>query len=273
MATRATLYTGNLKVKYYLYNLFTLAIMTRRSKSDTGSRPGLFNRIVKRIKKLWKDEVNVYFISGMCYNCCVFDQIKLPDGYNKKYIEWNVPRPDESLPEYARTMAQNIDTTKPFILVGYSFGGVIAQEISCFLSPLKVILISTFKSDEEIPMLFKAAKSTNAADRIPMRVYASTELITDLFNRFVYHIPTSELAEVMTFVDPVYIKWAIERITNWIPHNKCKHLYHIHGTEDQIFPYELIKNAFPVEGGDHLMVLKKADIISIILGGILLMKE
>jgi len=203
----------------------------------------------------------------------VFDKIKLPEGYNKIYIEWHVPRPDESLEEYARIVAQKIDITKPFMLVGYSFGGVIAQEISCFLSPLKVILISTFKSTEEIPMLFKAARATNAADRIPASVYASTELITELFNRYVYKMPASELAEVMTFIDPVYIKWSIERIINWIPHNKCKHLYHIHGTEDQIFPYELIKNAFPVEGGDHLMLLKKADIINIILNGILLMKE
>ncbi|NDV94835.1 alpha/beta hydrolase [Dysgonomonas sp. 521] len=247
--------------------------MTRKSKSETRSRPGLFNRIAKRIKKLWTNEVNVYFISGMCYNCSVFDKIKLPEGYNKQYIEWHIPRHDESLAEYARTMEKSIDTTKPFMLAGYSFGGVIAQEISCFLSPLKVILISTFKSDGEIPMLFKAAKSTNAADRIPARVYASTELITDLFNRFVYHTPTSEQAEVMTFIDPVYVKWAIEQIINWVPRSKCKYLHHIHGTEDQIFPYELIKNAFPVEGGDHLMVLKKADIISIILGGILLMKE
>ena len=47
----------------------------------------------------------------------------------------------------------------------------------------------------------------------------------------------------------------------------------IHGTLDQIFPYEHIKNAFPVEDGDHLMVLKKADVVSSILSGILLMKE
>ncbi|SBV92395.1 conserved hypothetical protein [uncultured Dysgonomonas sp.] len=57
-----------------------------------------------------------------------------------------------------------------------------------------------------------------------------------------------------------------------MPENKCKHLYHIHGTEDQIFSYEHIRNAFPVEGGDHLMVVKKADAISTILSGILLIK-
>lgn len=247
--------------------------MARKNKSNSQDGSGLFDRIVKKIKKLWTKEVDVYFISGMCYNCSVFDKINLPEGYNKIYIEWHIPRADESLEEYARIAAQKINTTKPFILIGYSFGGVMAQEISCFLSPLKVILISTFKSAEETPMLFKAARATNAVDRIPASVYTSTELITELFNRYVYKMPTSELAQVMTFINPVYIKWAIEKIVNWVPRNNCKHLYHIHGTEDQIFPYELIKNAFPVEGGDHLMLLKKAEIITIVINGILLMKE
>lgn len=229
-----------------------------------------------KIKKLWKKEIketNVYFISGMCYNCSVFDELKLPEGFIKKYIEWHVPHFCESLTEYVQTVAKEIDASRPFILVGYSFGGVIAQELSFLLSPLKIILISTFKSEEEIPILFRAAKRTNAAERIPKRVYASTELITDAFNRFVYNMPTSELTSVMTFVDPDYIKWSIEQITNWIPRNKSKHLYHIHGTEDQVFPYELIKNAFPIEGGDHLMVLKKANVINPILNGLLLIKE
>lgn len=230
-------------------------------------------RFFQKVGRIWKKETDVYFISGMCYNCSVFDSLKLPEGFKKKYIEWHIPRLDESLDEYVHAMALEIDTSRPFVLVGYSFGAVITQEMNRFLSPAKNIIISSFKDVEEIPMLFKAAKRANLADKIPMRLYSSTEFITDAFNRYVYHMPTSELTEVMTYTDPVYIKWSLKEITNWIPDCKCKNLYHIHGTKDQIFPYELIKNAFSVEGGDHLMVIKKADIVSSILGGILLMKE
>ncbi len=220
-----------------------------------------------------KNDVNVYFISGMCYNCSVFDKLKLPKGFKKKYIEWHIPRSDESLDEYARVMARKIDTSHPFVLVGYSFGAVIMQEMDRFLKPLKSIIISSFKREDEIPNLFRAVKRTNLVERVPMRVYSSTEFITNAFNRFVYNMPTSELAQVMTYTDPAYIKWAVKQITEWIPEGSHKNLYHIHGTLDQIFPYEHIKNAFPVEDGDHLMVLKKADVVSSILSGILLMKE
>lgn len=220
-----------------------------------------------------KKDINVYFISGMCYNCSVFDKLKLPKGFKKKYIEWYIPRADESLNEYAHAMAGKIDTSHPFVLVGYSFGAVIMQEMDRFLKPIKSIIISSFKSEDEIPNLFRAVRRTNLAERVPMRVYSSTEFITNAFNRFVYNMPTSELEKVMTYTDPAYIKWAVKQITEWLPGSSHKNLYHIHGTLDQIFPYEHIKNAFPVEDGDHLMVLKKADVVSSILSGILLMKE
>lgn len=230
------------------------------------------HKIWKQIEQRWQKDVNVYFISGMCYNCSVFDSLKLPKGYRKNYIEWYVPRLDESLEEYSRTMAKGIDTSKPFILIGYSFGGIIIQEMEKFLSPVKSILISSFKNEKEIPMLFRAARRLDITERIPPRLYASTELMTEVFNRFVYHMSNQELVQVMTFIDPVYIKWAIRQITNWVPRNN-KHIYHIHGTDDQIFPYTLLHNVFPIEGGDHLMVMKKADVVSSIISSILLMKE
>ena len=242
-------------------------------QTEDKQSPNIIKRIWKSLKKTWEKETNVYFISGMCYNCSVFDNLKLPKGFTKKYIEWHIPQPDESLEEYTHEMAALIDISRPFVLVGYSFGAVITQEMNRFLNPLKSIIISSFKQEEEIPTLFKAVRMANIVERVPMRIYSSTEFVTNAFNRFVYNMPTSELSQVMTYTDPTYIKWAAKQITNWIPNGKQKHLYHIHGTADQIFPYELIKNAFPVEDGDHLMVLKKADVVSSILSGILLMKE
>lgn len=223
-------------------------------------------------KKEVKD-VNVYFISGMCYNCKVFDKLELPKGYRKVYIEWYIPRPDETLSDYAHTMARAIDTSSPFILIGYSFGAVVMQEMTLFLKPRKCVIISSFKSKKEIPMLFQAVRKVNLMELMPKVFFSSTDFITNAFNHLVYNASNSDLAEYMTVTDPVYIKWALEQITDWIPDNKSEHLYHIHGTADQIFPYERLENVFPVEGGDHLMVVKKADIISSLLDSILLKKE
>lgn len=238
--------------------------------------PGLWQRLAKWINCFRKKEIkdiNVYFISGMCYNCKVFDKLRLPKGYRKVYIEWYIPRPDEPLSEYARTMAKDIDTSSPFILIGYSFGAVVMQEMTLFLKPEKCVIISSFKSKREIPILFQAVRKVNLMEYVPKRLFSSTDFITNAFNRFVYNASNSDLAEYMTVTDPIYIRWAVEQITDWVPDNQSEHLYHIHGTADQIFPYDRIEDVFPVEGGDHLMVVKKADVVSSILDIILLKKE
>lgn len=226
-------------------------------------------KLWNKISSIWKRDVNVYFISGMCYNCKVFDKLVLPKDYKKKYIEWLIPRLDESLTNYTKRMAQSIDTRHPFVLVGYSFGAVIVQDMNNFLLPQKTIIISSFKNESEIPTLFKFAGKTKTIEHTPIKFFSSTQFITNTFNKFVYDMPTSEIEEYMTVVDPIYIKWAAMQITNWIPKSKCSHLYHIHGTKDQIFTSEKIKNAYMVKDGDHLMVLKKADEVNRILAKIL----
>ena len=209
----------------------------------------------------------------MCYNCKVFDKLKLPEGYTRKYIEWHVPHPDETLQEYARAMAQGIDVSRPFVLVGHSFGAVIMQEMNRFLKPRKSIIVSSFKSEAEIPTLFRRVSRVHLAERMPMLFFSSTDFITTAFNHLMLNESNEHLAVFMTQLDPVYIKWAVVQITNWKPGFHPDHLYHIHGTEDQIFPYDQVNNVFTVQGGDHLMVFKMADTVSMILDTILRIKE
>lgn len=238
------------------------------------NKQSLSGKLWRKISSLWKREINVYFVSGMCYNCKVFDELTLPKGYMKHYLEWHTPNPDDSLHDYALKMAENIDTKRPFVLVGYSLGGVVVQEMLKFLSPVKSIIISSFKSREETPAIFYVARKTRILKRTPLYVY-STDFITRAFNKVIYDLPTPELANYMTVVDPIYIKWAATQITEWLPDDNAVYtnMYHIHGTEDQIFSYYKIKDAYPVEGGDHLMVVKRADEVSHLINSILLKKD
>lgn len=248
--------------------------MTKKSKKELKRQKyRLFRAVIKVVLAPKKRDTKVYFISGMCYNCSVFDRLRLPEGFRKHYLEWYVPRPDETLEEYARTLAAEIDTSRPFILVGYSFGAVIMQEMSHFLKPEKSIVISSFKRAEEVPNLFRAVRRTRLARKMPLKAFSSTEFVVSAFNRLVYHAPNRTLTRYMTQTDPVYIKWAVEQITDWVPNNRCEHLYHIHGTCDQIFPFEHLCNVLAIEGGDHLMVVKRAKRVSSILCAILLMRE
>lgn len=246
--------------------------MKRRNTASPRKKKGLVRRVFGFFRPA-KRETTVYFIPGMCYNCSVFDGLRLPKGFRKQYIEWHIPRPDETLAHYARKMMRAIDTSRPFVLVGYSFGAVVMQEMNRFLAPEKSVVISSFKHHREIPPLFKAVKKTHLVERVPEELFHQTEFITEAFNRLLFHATNAEMSQFMTVTDPVYIRWAVAQITHWVPENNCPRLYHIHGTADQIFPYKYLKNVIPVEDGDHLMVVKKAPQVSAILSSILLVKE
>ena len=213
--------------------------------------------------------INVYFISGMCVNCRVFDRIQLPAGYQKNYIEWYVPSMNESLEEYTRNMAKGIDTSKPFILIGYSLGAIVMQEMNRFLHPEQNIVLSSMKSEEEIPALFRLAKKSHLISILPKALFKTNKTITNLFSRIVYDMTPEEIERYITYTQPAYMKWATLQITNWKPTIQCENLYHIHGRKDQIFPCQKIKNVEILEGADHLMVLRRTEEINKTLANLL----
>jgi pimeloyl-ACP methyl ester carboxylesterase len=213
---------------------------------------------------------NVYFIPGMCVNGKVFDQIHLPVGYEKQYLEWHVPQENESLETYITIMARTIDTTQPFILVGYSLGAIIMQEMNHFLQPEKNIVISSVKDTEEMPPFIRLAGKSRVAQYIPKSLFMTNNTIAYFFARFIYDMSRKEIEQCVTHTSPAYMKWAINQITTWTPQRPCPNLYHIHGTKDQTFPYKRIKDAVLIEDGDHLMVIKKPEEVSKALSNILL---
>ena len=77
--------------------------------------------------------MNIYFISGLGADRRAFERLKLPGEFSLHYLEWIKPRIKESLNEYAKRLADTIDTAKPFSIVGLSMGGMIASAMTQFL--------------------------------------------------------------------------------------------------------------------------------------------
>jgi pimeloyl-ACP methyl ester carboxylesterase len=200
----------------------------------------------------------------------MFDKIILPDGYDKEYIEWLDPQ-DESIEEYAHRMAAAIATDEPFIMVGYSMGGFIMQEINRFLKPEKNILISSAKLKDEIPLLFRFASKTHLNKHIVKFLGNNVEKFARLLASLMFSMTPDEISLLVSFTSKNYLQWAVYQVTEWKPKAECHNLYHIHGTKDRIFPFRRIKNAFVVEGGDHIMIYRKPEEVSRIITQVLLL--
>ncbi len=198
--------------------------------------------------------MRIYLIPGLGADRRMYHQQLniLPDA---EVIEHFQPEKNESLSSYAKRMALQVDISSPFILIGTSLGGIISMELSRILSPERIILISTVKNREELPLYIRS-----------MKYLKLHRVITgDRFKRFnklmvkrLDNRRDSEVAEIISAmtedVPSEFIEWAIDAVVNWNPPKEYRSdIVHIHGTNDQLFPISKIKNVIAVEKGSHVM--------------------
>ena len=106
-------------------------------------------------------------------------------------------------------------TEKNAVLVGVSFGGVVAQEMSSFLKLKKLIIISSIKTKFELPTKFKIAKNLKFYKLIPTRLF----LTSKNYSRFAFG-PISRkrlklYQDYLPIRDKRYLDWAIKNMICW----------------------------------------------------------
>ena len=209
--------------------------------------------------------MTIYFISGLGADKRVFKKLSLPPHFEIKHIEWIPNIKNESLADYTKRLLAQMDTTKPFSLVGLSFGGMVATELSKITKPKQIIIISSVSTSHQLPWYFKLFGLLKMYKLMPGNLLKSP-------NRFLYWIFGTKHTEQKTLLkhiindtDLVFLKWAISKITKWDNKHKVENLYHIHGTADKIFPIRFIKPDAKIMGGGHFMVYDKHTEISKIL--------
>jgi pimeloyl-ACP methyl ester carboxylesterase len=206
----------------------------------------------------------VYFIPGQGADERLFSELKL-DACEMHILKFLVPEKNELLPAYAKRMSEQIDTTKPFSLAGVSMGGMVAIEISKFMNPEKVVIISSAKGRDELPMRYKLMSY------VPLYKLFPGTLLKRMANiaRPIVEPESKEKTPVFKAMidakDPLFMERSIHMIVNWENDEQPANLVHIHGTKDKTLPSRNIRNAIKVDGGGHMVTLIRAEEISCIL--------
>ncbi len=210
--------------------------------------------------------LSLYFIPGLAASTKIFEYLNLSNTiFETHFLEWILPLSvDESIESYARRMCSFIKHKNP-VLIGVSFGGIMIQEMSKQIHCKKVIIISSMKSNKELPPRLKLARKTKIYKLFPAVFLENIEDYEYLF--FGDYI--KKRAELYKVYLPVrnagYLQWAIHNLLNWQQDYELKDIIHIHGNKDEVFPVKHIKNSIEVENGTHIMILNKARTISKIL--------
>jgi pimeloyl-ACP methyl ester carboxylesterase len=212
--------------------------------------------------------MKTYFISGIGADYRLFTHIRLPEGYETRYIHWIPPEHEETLPAYARRLTAQIETSEPYILIGFSLGGIMAIEIAKAFPPLCTIIISSVPVSASLPPYYTLAhrlQLTKIASPTLMKLLASVKHLLTMRSRDNWKI----MREVIWSGDDQFISWAMDAVLKWENNIIPQPFYHIHGSRDEIFPISRIKPTYIIPKGGHTLIMNHPQAINALLQQIL----
>ncbi|WP_343070964.1 alpha/beta hydrolase [Chitinophaga qingshengii] len=205
----------------------------------------------------------IYFFSGLGADSTIFMNLDLP-GYHKVYINWVPALPSENITQYAERIKSQITVENPYI-IGLSFGGIIAVEVSKLINVKKMVLLSSVKTKSELNKRQFFFMRLGLYRLIPSGLIKHTNFLT--FRYFGARSPNDKkaLTHLLLDTDVAFFRWALKSIAHWDNKEAPERTIQIHGTADRVITSKLVHPDYRIKGGGHLMVLNEADTISKII--------
>ena len=162
-------------------------------------------------------------------------------------------------------LTEQIDSSRPFWLLGHSFGGMLAMELAQQLRPERLILVSSVRSRRELPWYGRLAGRLKLHRLVPL---AHPRFISPM-SIFLNGIRTEEdLAIFKGFAvgrDLDLLRWSTDQALKWRGVTAPDTLVCVHGTADRLLPARYVHPDFWIEGGTHFMIATRAEEISALI--------
>ncbi|WP_244893020.1 alpha/beta hydrolase [Elizabethkingia ursingii] len=206
----------------------------------------------ERIGEIMK---KIYVFSGLGVDKRVFDYIDF-DMPGVEFIDWIKPLKKENLTEYAKRISSELTAENP-ILIGLSFGGMLAVEVSKILKCEKLILIASAKSKYEVPKIYRVAGKLKINRLIPGELLKQYNFMLAWFFGINSNAEKTLLKNILKDTDPEFLSWAINEIVNWQNKSYPENCTHIHGNKDHILPLRNVKADHVINKGGHFMTVSQ----------------
>ena len=211
--------------------------------------------------------MKLYVISGLGADFKVLEKITFPEKLEVIFLDWIMPENKEDFHHYVKRMADRIDGKEPFALLGYSFGGIIVQEIDKIKPAEKVVILGSIKSDKEKSRFIKFGEVSRLTKYLPQRMFNVKSAAIYSLARNIVDPKNPKLMQYFTVRDPYFLKWSIEKVSAWKFEENPK-VIQILGSKDIVFPVKYSKPDYVVANGTHLFPATKPKQVSKILNEI-----
>lgn len=209
--------------------------------------------------------MKLYVISGLGADKTVFENIVFPEKFSEIiFIDWLIPEADETFEDFVKRMAKPINENEKFCLLGYSFGGIMVQEINKLKPAEKVVILGSIKSQKEMSVTFHLAKKSKIFSKIPESYFGEKTLKSYAFFRKLFDPKNPKFWRYFVVQNPHYLKWSINKILDW-KFEENPDVVQILADKDIVFPPKNSKPDFVIKGGTHLFPVTKHKEVSKIL--------
>lgn len=204
---------------------------------------------------------HVYCISGLGADFRIFQQLTLHNTVLHP-IEWVMPEVAETLPQYAARLATQIKHPKP-VLLGVSFGGMLATEISRLIPVQQTIVVSSCKCREELPLWMRTAGTLQLHKLVPYW------MVTQFSSLNKYIFDTQSKAEDLYIKQMMlkdthhqFVKRAVHMILTWQGQAPAENIVHIHGKADKLLLPKKVQANYWLNNAGHFMIWNRAADVS-----------
>jgi pimeloyl-ACP methyl ester carboxylesterase len=202
----------------------------------------------------------IYLLSGLGADERVLQDLDF-SGYERIFVKWIQPIENETIEEYTKRLIEQINTKNPLV-IGLSFGGIMAVEIGKLIETEKIILIASAKTKFEIPFYYRLTGKLGFHKLLPTTILKKSNIFSNWFFGTKSTRDKTLLASILRDTDSIFLKWAIDKIVHWQNVEIPQNLQHIHGTADRILPYKFVSADIKIVDGGHFMTTNKAEELS-----------
>ena len=208
--------------------------------------------------------MKLYTISGLGADEKVLEKLTFNPAIEIVHIPWLIPDLDEDFHHYVSRMSELIDDSEDFYLLGYSFGGILVQEIHKLKPAKKVVIMGSIRCDAEKSKLILAGQKTNAVKYIPLRIFNDKSTLFYTFFRRLFDPKNPKLTQYFRVKDPYYLKWSMDKVAHW-KFDKIPDVIQISADKDIVFPLKNSQPDFVIKNATHLFPVTKHKEVSEIL--------
>lgn len=209
--------------------------------------------------------MKAFIFSGLGADQRVFEHIDF-GKIHPIFIPWKAISSHENLATYALKMSSGFPKDEPFILLGISFGGILAQEVAKIYPKARIIILASVQSRKQLPFFMRLSGILKLHHLIPFKQILRLKSA----NHWFFGCKTEEekhlLDQILAETDPVFARWAIGEIIQWKQLDPLDTtIFHIHGNSDRIFPIKQVAPTSIIENGSHFMTVSQPKKLSTVL--------